>query len=352
MTGRAERPLLFLDVDGPLLPFGDITSRRREDSPTMTSRPSTNGYYGSHRIWTTAGADGRLQDSDAGEFSGQFSWQSSWLRRVGRRTVEPGQLGLTGACDERRKGARPMRIRTLTTRILTTAGLVLGVGLTAGAAASAAPVRDVTLVGSHATASAAGAVAPTTIYQARADTPRPDATVNGNCSIWTDGNTFGIGCTGMSDWGYFAFAYCANGDVAIGNEYWGTSGTKSYAYCSTYNSSIAYVEPSFTNGYCNECSSSSVGARSATGLAGRLTVRPSYQGYNTSCSVWSDGTTFGIGCGVPSYDYYDSVAVCNNGDEASGPYEPGGGGKSYAYCSTYHSQDQYAYSDIMQESRP
>jgi len=68
---------------------------------------------------------------------------------------------------------------------------------------------------------------------------------SGSCGIWTDGTTFGIKCTGFSGWSYRSRAACKNNKTATGPFQPGTSGTWSYAYCSTYDSTISYVNTDF-----------------------------------------------------------------------------------------------------------
>lgn|SRR5690242_3726745 len=68
-----------------------------------------------------------------------------------------------------------------------------------------------------------------------------------------------------------------------------------------------------------------------------LTADPS-----ASCGIWTDGITFGIKCSAFSGWYYVSQTVCKNDRTATGP------GRiqdewSYAYCSTYNSQINYAH---------
>ncbi len=53
--------------------------------------------------------------------------------------------------------------------------------------------------------------------------------------VFDDGNTAGIKCTGST---FNAFAKCKSGKLAIGAT--AASGTTSYAYCTSYNSSLAY----------------------------------------------------------------------------------------------------------------
>lgn len=69
---------------------------------------------------------------------------------------------------------------------------------------------------------------------------------SGSCGVWTDGTTFGIACTGFSGWSYYAAAACKSGNNAAGTRENGTSGNWSYAYCSTYNSTINFMEPYFS----------------------------------------------------------------------------------------------------------
>ncbi|MEU3619458.1 hypothetical protein ABZ725_45290 [Streptomyces sp. NPDC006872] len=52
--------------------------------------------------------------------------------------------------------------------------------------------------------------------------------------VFDDGNTAGIKCTGST---FYAAAKCKNGKTAHGAA--AASGTTSYAYCTSYNSSLA-----------------------------------------------------------------------------------------------------------------
>jgi hypothetical protein len=179
--------------------------------------------------------------------------------------------------------------------------------------------------------------------------------VNGTCKVWTDGTTFGISCTGLSGWYYHAEAMCNNGDVAAGPTYSGTSGTKSYAYCSTYDSTIDYAYPEWSSPNCgNGCILRKQGNLIFTDSrlndirhpARTMAPRPETT-VNGTCNVWSDGTTFGIGCtGLTGWDY-DGNANCASGNTAYGPGESGTSGtKSYAYCSTYSSYILSTWADI------
>ena len=69
---------------------------------------------------------------------------------------------------------------------------------------------------------------------------------SGSCGIWTDGTTFGIKCTGFSGWSYYSDAVCVSGNDTAGTRENGTSGTWSYAYCSTYDSTVNYAQPYFS----------------------------------------------------------------------------------------------------------
>ncbi|MGW3959348.1 hypothetical protein ACWED2_05965 [Amycolatopsis sp. NPDC005003] len=56
-----------------------------------------------------------------------------------------------------------------------------------------------------------------------------------SCSLaWHDANTAGVRCTGAA---FFGFAKCKNGRIAQGAV--AASGTISYAYCTSLNSSLA-----------------------------------------------------------------------------------------------------------------
>jgi hypothetical protein len=152
------------------------------------------------------------------------------------------------------------------------------------------------------------------------------ASEEGGCRVWSDKTSFGIECTGFPGWNYHAQAFCQDGNYAVGLAQNGTSGAWSYAYCSTYGSTI-----NTANGIFNE-GSIIAGPAGATALAG----------VNGSCDIWTDGVTFGIECtGFSGWSYY-AAAVCVGGVEAAGTKEEGTSGAwSYAYCSKYNTNISY-----------
>ena len=166
----------------------------------------------------------------------------------------------------------------------------------------------------------AAAAHSTTIHTARAMNLPGDP--SGSCGIWTDGTSFGIRCTGFSGWSYRSRAACKDNKTALGPFQPGTSNKWSYAYCSTDNSTISYVNTDF---YQFDPKAKPLGDPSG------------------SCQVWTDGTTFGIRCtGFSGWSYY-SDAVCVSGNNAAGTRENGTSNAwSYAYCSTYGSTVNYA----------
>jgi hypothetical protein len=195
---------------------------------------------------------------------------------------------------------------------LIAAGLMLAAALATGLAAGPADA----------------AAAHSTMHTARAMNLAGDP--SGSCGIWTDGTTFGIKCTGFSGWDYQAQATCKNGQTAAGPYRAGTSGDWSYAYCSTYDSTINYANTIFVPTGAN--------------VGSTIQAAPAGKDPSGSCQVWSDGTTFGIACtGFSGWSYYTAV-TCVNGHTTAGPRENGTSGKwSYAYCSTYNSTINVAY---------
>ena len=112
---------------------------------------------------------------------------------------------------------------------LVAVGLMLAAALVTGLAAGPAD---------------AAAAHSTTIHTARAMNLPGDP--SGSCGIWTDGTTFGIRCTGFSGWSYYSDAVCVSGNNAAGTRENGTSNAWSYAYCSTYDSTVNYAQPYFS----------------------------------------------------------------------------------------------------------
>lgn len=194
---------------------------------------------------------------------------------------------------------------------LIAAGLMLAAALATGLAAGPADAAA-----AHST------------YTARAMNLPGDPT--GSCTVWTDGTTFGIKCTGFSGWDYQSQATCKNNQTATGPYRAGTSGDWSYAYCSQYDSTINYANTIFV----------------PTDPKADSTIHPAraMKDPTGSCQVWSDGITFGIECtGLSGWSYYSAV-TCNNGKTAPGPRKNGTSGEwSYAYCSTYNSTINVAY---------
>jgi hypothetical protein len=187
------------------------------------------------------------------------------------------------------------------------------------------------LAAAFATGLAAGpadAAAAHSTHTARAMNLPGDPT--GSCTVWTDGTTFGLKCTGFTYQDYQSQATCKNGQTVSGPWQAGTSGNWSYAYCSAVDSTINYANTIFV----------------PTGPAAASTIHaaPAMKDPTGSCTVWTDGTTFGLKCtGFTGWSYY-SAATCNNGHQVAGPRENGTSGTwSYAYCSTYNSTINVAY---------
>jgi hypothetical protein len=195
---------------------------------------------------------------------------------------------------------------------LIAAGLMLAAALATGLAAGPADA----------------ATTHSSIHPARAMNVTADP--SGSCGIWTDGTTFGIKCTGFTGQDYQSQATCKNNQTVSGPYQAGTSGAWSYAYCSSVESTINYANTIFV----------------PTGEAAVSTIHAgaAMKDPSGSCSVWTDGTTFGIGCtGFSGWSYYTAV-TCMNGKTTAGPRENGTSGiKSYAYCSTYNSTINVAY---------
>ena len=193
------------------------------------------------------------------------------------------------------------------------------VGLIAAALILAAALATGLAAGPADAAIANGAIHPTRVLAANSD--------NGGCNVWSDGTSFGIRCNAFPGWNYNAQALCKDGNYVAGLPKDGTSNTWSYAYCSTYNSTINYA-----NGIFNEGSIVEGPARTTIPAAGPT----------GSCNIWTDGTTFGIRCTGFSGWSYSAAAVCANGVEAGGTREEGTSDIwSYAYCSTYNTHIEY-----------
>jgi hypothetical protein len=172
----------------------------------------------------------------------------------------------------------------------------------------------------------------------------PLSSVNGSCSVWTDGTTYGSACRGLGSLSYQAEAVCNNGQIATGPFKGGTSGAWSYAYCSTYHSTIKNALTSIVNGgaplirrsLTRAITRSPVRAQ-ADRILPHIKAAPSFS-INGSCSIWTDGTTFGTACTGMEGLQYRALGACSNGASAYGPVEYGESDTwSYAYCSTYHS---------------
>jgi hypothetical protein len=177
------------------------------------------------------------------------------------------------------------------------------------------------------------------------------SSVTGSCKTWTDGTTFGISCTGMPGWTYYAEALCNNPLTAFGNEYSGTSGTWSYAYCSTFHSTInTALGGFFPSSEATLRLPGVSGPRVGHPVGGGTTLLSSFS-VTGSCTTWTDGTTFMIACtGMPGW-YYESQAACKDGASIAGLEYPGTAGtKSYAYCSDYNSSVQTGYGAFAQHN--
>jgi hypothetical protein len=176
---------------------------------------------------------------------------------------------------------------------------------------------------------------------------KPD--VNGTCGVWTDYTTFGVGCDSLTDWNLYVTAKCQNGKYVTGKTQLGTSNIKSYAYCSSVDSTIqsATFVTYPTNGPISRSTEASQArqlARAALAAAPAQRHRDSVtpdSTVNGGCGVWSDGTTFGSACDGMLGWFYQPDALCKNGDRVYGSQEVGTTYEwSYAYCSSVKSTVQ------------
>lgn len=168
----------------------------------------------------------------------------------------------------------------------------------------------------------------------------PLSSVNGSCSVWTDGTTYGSACRGLGSLSYQSEAICNSGNIADGPWEGGSSGAWSYAYCSTYHSTIHNALTPIVNGGA-PLIARNLTARAQAGSTlplGHTKMAPSFS-INGYCSIWTDGTTFGTACTGMEALYYRALAACSNGASAYGPLEYGESDTwSYAYCSTYNAR--------------
>ena len=192
-----------------------------------------------------------------------------------------------------------------------------------------------------------GAVISPAAAQAVTAGPAVHADVNGQCPVWTDGTTFGVGCSNLPGWDYYTQAKCQNGKYVTGPTETGTSGTKSYAYCSsvgsTVNTGFLVAYPASGGPIQQRAEGARVRQQARATLAAeaaqrhRDSVRPATT-VNGGCGVWSDGNTFGSACDGLLGWFYQSQASCKNGNRVYGPTQLGTTYDwSYAYCSTVKS---------------
>ncbi|MEU6670917.1 HAD domain-containing protein [Streptomyces sp. NPDC046727] len=72
MTGSSERPLLFLDIDGPLIPFGPSRGRRRTVPPLASAESPAPGNPLLDRLDPTVGPRLTALGCD-------LVWATTWL---------------------------------------------------------------------------------------------------------------------------------------------------------------------------------------------------------------------------------------------------------------------------------
>jgi hypothetical protein len=170
--------------------------------------------------------------------------------------------------------------------------------------------------------------------------------VNGQCGVWTDYTTFGVGCDRLTDWNIYVQAKCKNGKYVSGKTQLGTSNIKSYAYCSSVNSTVqsaTFVTYPTGGSVPQRAEASRAGQRARAALAAVAAQRPRDSvtpdnDVNGNCLVWSDGTTFGSACDAMLGWFYQSQASCKNGKRVYGPTQVGNTlNWSYAYCSSVKS---------------
>ena len=268
--------------------------------------------------------------------------------------AEPGPPMTTIAHDGAHRRAPTSRkgqimLRKRFTLLLAAAGLALTAAMAGGTTAASA-AGAATLTTGHPAQARHGlphVSAPRVIHPVSGGTALLSS-VNGSCKTWTDGTTFGISCTGMPGWTYYAAALCKNPLTAFGNQYSGTSGRWSYAYCSTFHSTIDTALGGFYQ---------SGAKHGLPHVSGPRVIHPVGRGtallssVNGSCKTWTDGTTFGISCtGMPGW-LYEAQAVCKDSAGIVGLEYPGTAGiKSYAYCSDYNSSVQTGYGAFSQHN--
>lgn len=222
----------------------------------------------------------------------------------------------------------------------------LGLGLASGSPAAAAVIHPAGSTAGVSAAARTGRVSPVRTTKAVLA-----GSFNGTCYVWTDGTTFGTHCVNVGGEVYGATGFCKNGQIAYGTLK--TSGW-SYAYCSTYGSTLNTALTTIVNGG-NPLARGSRTLRPATlrarAIRGSLAASRIHQSKELNpvkaitasssghCSVWTDGNTFGAACswtGTLLFPAYAAIATCSNNAGAYGPVVYSGW--SYAYCSTYHAK--------------
>lgn len=217
-------------------------------------------------------------------------------------------------------------------------GILLAGGLGLGLA-SGTPVAAATRPANSATGLPAVTTATTAVRA---------STFNGTCYVWTDGNTFGTDCPNGGGVYYQAEAACKNGKTAKGSL---TNSGWSYAYCSTYGSTIAVATTAiaplpfpFARRAVDRQVRAIRGSLAASHIHQGQQVNPikatlASTSSNGLCSVWSDGSTLGAACAWDSpliLPAYSAVAACRAGYLGTTKIETGPtvyAGWSYAYCS-------------------
>ncbi|MEU1286603.1 hypothetical protein [Kitasatospora sp. NPDC005856] len=74
------------------------------------------------------------------------------------------------------------------------------------------------------------------------------------------------------------------------------------------------------------------------GLAAATPASAAEASVTASCTDWHDGNTYGAYCSSGA-SHFRAHAICNNGLDVVGPWQPVGGGTwSYAFCTSVNSQ--------------